>query len=202
MIETRDGKLADTQSARVTLAEVPFVRLRDGIVPDRLLSGHASFGDTIAAAQRALAPAALVIDLCGRRIQAAGEIIALPPAPLAFYALMARRRQQGLHPARWNTEGITKQYLSEYRRIAGRDSADLERVETALAAGMTKDDFDQRKARTNRELTQALSAQLAAPYLIQSDGTRPNTRYRLALEPSAIRFADLNLDSHTTSEQA
>ncbi|EIC21522.1 CRISPR-associated ring nuclease Csm6 [Thiorhodovibrio frisius] len=191
VIETRDGKLADTQSARVTLAEVPFVRLRDGVVPGRLLSGQASFGETIAAAQRALQPAELVIDLAARCIRAAGEIINLPPAPLAFLALMARRRQKGLHPARWNTEGIAEQYLSEYRRIVGRDSAELDRVEKSLAQGMTKDDFDQRKARTNRELTRALGDQLAEPYLIHSDGARPHTRYRLALEPAAIHFPSL-----------
>jgi CRISPR-associated protein (TIGR02584 family) len=200
VIETRDGKLADTQTAQVTLAEVPFVRLRDGVVPERLLRGHASFGETIAAAQRALAPADLLIDLATRRIRAAGEIIELPPAPLAFYALMARRRHQGLHPARWNTDGITEQYLSEYRYIVGRDSAELDRVETALAQGMTKDDFDQRKARTNRELTQALGDQLAAPYLIHADGARPNTRYRLALEPKAIRFGDLHQKAHTNGQ--
>jgi CRISPR-associated protein (TIGR02584 family) len=202
VIETRDGKLPDTQSARVTLAEVPFVRLRDGAVPERLLSGQASFGETIAAAQRALQPAELVINLAARRIQAAGETIDLPPAPLAFLALMARRRQKGLHPARWNTEGIAEQYLSEYRRIVGDHGAECERVEAALAKGMTKDDFDQRKARTNRELIRALGSQLAAPYLIQADGARPHTRYRLTLDSGAIRFADLGREEAVCAKAA
>lgn len=202
VIETRDGKLADTQSARVTLAEVPFVRLRDGLVPERLLSGHASFGQTIAAAQRALEPAELVIDLAHRRIRAAGEAVELPPAPLAFYALMARRRQQGLHAARWNTEGIAEQYLSEYRRIVGAQAAELSRVELSLEKGMTDDDFDQRKARTNRELIRALGKQLAAPYLILPDGKRPHTRYTLSLAPRSIRFGPIQEDPElkTTEE--
>lgn len=191
VIETNDKKLADTQRARVTLAEVPFVRLREGIVPERLLSGGASFGETIAAAQRALAPAELVIDLAQRRLQAAGEVIALKPAPLAFYALMARRRLHGLHAARADTEGLAAQYLSEYQRIVGAFCGDYERAEQALAEGMSVEDFDQRKARTNAALTQALGAQLAAPYLIQADGSRPKTRYRLRLEPEAIRFGSL-----------
>ena len=191
VIETRDGKLADTQDAQVTLAEVPFVRLREGGVPERLLSGGASFGETIDAAQRALAPPALVIDLAAKRIRAAGEVIALKPAPLAFYALMARRRQQGLHAARWNTDGLAEQYLSEYQRIVGDYAGDYERVEQALADGMSVEDFDQRKARCNAALTRALGSQLAAPYLIQADGKRPHTRYRLRLEPEAIRFASL-----------
>ncbi len=195
VIETNDKKLADTQRAQVTLAEVPFVRLRDGIVPERLLNGGASFGETIAAAQRALAPPALVIDLEQRRIQAAGEVIHIKPAALAFYALMARRRLQGLHAARSDTDGLDAQYLSEYKRIVGDYSGDYERAEQALAEGMSVEDFDQRKARTNAALTRALGAQLAAPYLIQGDGTRPRTRFRLRMEPDAIRFGAIDGDS-------
>jgi len=187
VITTRDNKLADTQNARVTLAPVPFVRLRDGL-PERLLAGQASFGETIAAAQRAFEPPALVIDLPNQRIRVAGERVALAPAPLAFYAMMARRRKQGLHAARWDTDGIAEQYLAEYRRIVGDFSGELERVETALADGMSDEYFDQRKSRTNAALTKALGAQLAKPYLIQGDGKRPRTRYGLRLDPDAIRF--------------
>ncbi len=119
-------------------------------------------------AWRGLAPPALVIDLEQRRIQAASEVIHIKPAALAFYALMARRRLQGLHAARSDTDGLDAQYLSEYKRIVGDYSGDYERAEQALAEGMSVEDFDQRKARTN-----------AAPYLIQGDGTRPRTRFRL-----------------------
>jgi CRISPR-associated protein (TIGR02584 family) len=190
VIETRDGKLADTRDAAVTLAPIPFVRLREGL-PERLLAGQASFGETIAAAQRALQPPALTIDLANQRLQAGGEVITLPPAPLAFYSLFARRRLQGLHAARWNTDGLDAQYLHEYARIVGPNSGDYERAEAALTDGMSVEDFDQRKARTNRALTQALGEVLAKPYLIQADGSRPHTRFRLQLAPEAIRFAPI-----------
>ena len=193
VIITRDNKPADTKDARVTLAAVPFVRLRDGL-PERLLAGHASFGETIAAAQRAFEPPQLAIDLASQRIQAAGEVVTMSPAPLAFYAMMARRRKQGLHAARWSTDGIAEQYLAEYRNIVGAFSGDLERTEAALANGMSDDDFDQRKSRTNSALTKALGAQLAEPYLVQAEGKRPHTRYRLRLEAGAIRFEDVSGD--------
>ncbi|ESQ14168.1 MAG: TIGR02584 family CRISPR-associated protein [Thiohalocapsa sp. PB-PSB1] len=188
VIETRDNKLADSQRAQVTLAEVPFVRLRAGVVPERLLNGGASFGETIAAAQRALEPPEVVIDLDNRRLQAAGESIALAPAALAFYALMARRRHMGLHAARWNSDGLAAQYLHEYQLIVGSACGDYERAETALANGMSADDFDYRRSRANKALTEALGAVLAKPYLIHADGRRPNTRYGLRLQPEAIRF--------------
>jgi CRISPR-associated protein (TIGR02584 family) len=190
VITTRDNKLADTNNAEVSLAEVPFVRLRDGL-PERLLAGHASFGDSIAAAQRALQPPELVIDLAGRRIQAAGEVIALSPAPLAFYALLARRALAGNPLVRWSDDDIVDDYLAEYRAIVGEYSGDLDRAEAALAAGMSDDDFDQRKARTNAMLRHALGLQLAASYLIQTQGRRPESRSSLGLEPHMIRFGPI-----------
>lgn len=190
VITTRDNKLADTSEAKVTLAEIPFVRLREGL-PDRLLAGRASFGQTVTAAQRALEPPELIIDLVGQRIRAGGEVVSLPPAALAFYSTMARRRLQGMHAARSDTSGFDRQYLAEYRRIVGEMSGDYERVEEALTDGMTPEYFDQRKSRTNGAIEQALGRQLAAPYLIQGDGARPRTRFGLRIDPAAIRFASL-----------
>jgi len=142
----------------------------------------------VAAARRALEPPELVLDLAGQRIRAGGEVIEISPADLAFYAVMARRRKTGMHAARWDTQGLDRQYLAEYTRIAGEMSADLERAEAALADGMYEGYFDQRKSRTNGALKAALGPQLAAPYLIQGDGARPRTRFGLRLEPCAIRF--------------
>ncbi len=53
VILLRDNKLADSRDAQVTLAEIPFVHLRDEL-NNRLMTGTASFGQTVAAAQRAL----------------------------------------------------------------------------------------------------------------------------------------------------
>ncbi len=61
VLQTRDGQLADTATAQVALAEVPFVSLRHGL-PTALLPGQASFNDTVAAARAALAPPQLVLD--------------------------------------------------------------------------------------------------------------------------------------------
>lgn len=194
IIATRGDKLADTAKAEVTLAEIPFVRLRDGL-PERLLRGQSTFGETVSAAQRALEPPELVIDLAGQRIRAGGELVTLAPAQLAFYSLMARRRKQGLHAARFDTDGLAAQYLHEYRQVVGEMAGALEVAETALLGGMTQEDFDQRKSRANGALEQALGHQLAAAYLIQGDGARPKTRYGLRLDPEAIRYAPIDAEA-------
>uniref|UniRef100_UPI0025FA40C6 CRISPR-associated ring nuclease Csm6 n=1 Tax=uncultured Thiohalocapsa sp. TaxID=768990 RepID=UPI0025FA40C6 len=118
VITLRDNELADTRHAQVTLAEIPFVTLRHGL-PEPLLNGQAGFMETIQAAQRAQQPPELILDLQGKRIQAAGQVIAMTPANLAFYAVFARRLLKGQPPARHDTDGFTGHYLDELRRISG-----------------------------------------------------------------------------------
>jgi hypothetical protein len=82
----------------VTLAELPFVSLRHGL-PEALLTGLASYNETVAAARRALAPARLQIDLATRRVRGRRqESFRLPPAELALLSVFARRAQHGEEP--------------------------------------------------------------------------------------------------------
>lgn len=55
IIETRGDKLADCMQAELTLADLPFVRLRHGL-PQALLSGQATFAQAVHAAQVRLGP--------------------------------------------------------------------------------------------------------------------------------------------------
>ncbi len=187
VMTTRDNKLVDAADAQVTLADIPFIRVRGGL-PRRLLEGSASFIETVDAAQRALAPPELEIDLAAQHIRAAGEPIALPPAQLAFYLMLAERRRAGADGLRWDDPNVAELYLRTYCRLVGDLSGDLERVEAALAAGMTKEYFEQRKSQTNKAISDALGPQLAAAYLIQAQGARPRTRFGLELDPAAIRL--------------
>jgi CRISPR-associated protein (TIGR02584 family) len=201
VIHTQDEQRRpiDCRNAEVTLAEIAFVRLREGL-PERLLRGQASLGQSVAAAQRALEPPELIVDLTGQALLAGGEPVPMPAADLAFYAMMARRRKQGMHAARWDTDGLAQQYLVEYRRIAGELSADLERAEAALAEGMDAPYFEQRKSRTNATLREHLGPQLAAPYLIAGDGRRPRMRFGLRIEPEAIHFTAIDPDAGTSAD--
>ncbi|WP_240905820.1 hypothetical protein [Thiorhodococcus mannitoliphagus] len=100
--------------------------------------------------------------------------------------MLAERRIQGLDGLRWDDDGLAERYLDAYRPLVGDFSGDLERVETALTAGMTKEYFEQRKSQTNKAITDALGPQLAAAYRIHPQGTRPRTRFGLELAPDAI----------------
>ena len=189
VLQTRDGKLADTAMALVTLAEIPFVSLRHGL-PQKLLSGHASFGETVAAAQAALAAPELVIDLARRRVRAGGQEIELPPAELALLAVFARQVLSGgvalPAPSKSVPDAVwARRFMLEYRAITG-SLADIETTERALKVGMDGEYFSQRKSKLEKRLNTALGP-AAKHYRIDDGGTRPR-KYRLALSPESVRF--------------
>jgi CRISPR-associated protein (TIGR02584 family) len=189
VIEVRDRSMADTAQASLTLAEIPFVSLRHGL-PKALLDGRAGFDETVQAAQRALAPAELVLDLRRQRIRASGLAIELPRALLALLALFARRALTSDAPLSAPTKGLhdpelAALYLRELRAIAG-EMGDTDRTEARLAEGMDDEFFLQTRAKLHRRLETALGP-AARPYLIDGGKTRVR-RYRIGVGTEAICF--------------
>ena len=178
----------DCQRAEVTLAEIPFVRLREG-QPQALLAGSARFSDVVAALNRALAPPRLVIDVTDGRVEAGSRRVAMRPADLAFLLWFARRAQAGQPGLGRPSEGVpdadyAREYLAEYDRLQGLNA----RTDARYRDGMSQGDFDERRTRVNQSLAAALGAREAAPYLIDGTG-RPKT-YRLGLPPHAITIRE------------
>ncbi len=192
IIQARNGKPADCRGAEVTLADIPFVRLRHGL-PPALQNGQASFAQAVAAAQGQLGPPRLVLDLLGHRVEAAAKRFTLAPADLATLAWFARRALQG-------ASGLTrpsdveaspeyaKAYLAEYRRIRGV-LGDDGRAAARYRNGMSQRDFDERKSRLKRAMLDALGPTAAQAYLVIGEGRAP-MRYRLALGAQGICFVD------------
>lgn len=190
VLQTRDGRLADTSMAEVTLADIPFVSLRHGL-PQALLSGHASFNQTVEAARAALAPPQLVLNLAQRSITAGQTTIELPPAELALLAVFARRALRGEAPLPAPAKSApdadwAHRYLTEYRAIVGL-MADTDATQAALKNGMDGEYFSQRKTKLEKRLQAALGP-VAEAYRIRDGGTRPR-RFGLTLSTDAVRFA-------------
>ncbi len=193
VITTRDNKLVDTRDARVELAEIPFVRLRMGL-DQRLKEGGASFSEAVAAAQRALQPPELVIDLQGQRVRAGGIDIDLPPRELALYALFARRLLDDkpplpAPPKEAPDKEWAERFLAQYRAIRDGQADDTDRTEDALAPGMDGDYFSNTKSKLHKRLRESLGS-AAGPYLIDDGNHRPRL-YRMNLPREAVRFGKL-----------
>lgn len=172
----------------VRLADIPFVRLREGLPPD-LLSGARSYADTVTAAQASLRPPRLVIDTGARRIVAGGVVIEPAPMALAFVLWMAeRRRRYGGDDAavRWD-EADTDELAAAYARVLGHAAPSVQAFRARYRAGLEPERFDEWKARHNKVVATALGAS-SPPYRIVPVGKRPKTRFRLAIEPDAIEI--------------
>ena len=183
-----DPRPLDSRDAIVTLADIPFVRLRHGL-PASLLSGRASFSATVQMAQQSLGPPQLEINVDGGQVRAGGVPVELAPAELAFYLWFARRTAAGQPPVSCPPEGVpsaeyARDFLVAYREVVGT-LGDDDRVVRGLRQGMDKNYFERRKSRVNRKLAEALG-NAAAMYLIQSFGRRPRTVYGLGLAAGQI----------------
>lgn len=190
VLQIKDGKLADTSLAQVTLAEIPFVSLRHGL-PTALLAGHASFEATVMAARATLTPPRLVIDLARRRILAGDQTVELPPAELALLAVFARRtlnNEPGLPAPTKDVPDANwaKLYLREYHAIQKGMMNESDVTMQALRNGMDGNYFSQRKSKLEKRLQNALGI-AAQAYRIHDGGTRPRC-YSLTLSPDAVRF--------------
>ena len=201
VIHDRDGREYDACDARVTLAEIPFVRLRAGLGRD-LLDGSASFSTVVVEAQRALPSVGLVLDPANCTVTAGGETFALKPSKFALYWLLATRVRRGRPAAHWSEDDFMTQLLDYYGRIELTGPGEYERIETAYEGGRGDKIVNPAKAHINRTLRQRLGERRAAPYLIVPLAPIPNTRrkrFGLRLSPNAIRIRGTTSREHNAT---
>ncbi len=173
--------------AIVQLAEIPFVRLRDGL-PERLRSGRSGFTETVDAANRALGPAHVKVLLQSRRVFANGTEIKFNASAFALYAWLARRQLDGRDDAMWSSLEDGAEFLQFARVLYGNASSDFEQIEKGLNWRIGDDDgrtvagyFGPLSSRDvggvlNRDLGEAQARRFA----IVNVGSRGDSRYRLA----------------------
>ena len=203
-ITTRSGETIHTASARITLAHIPIVRLREG-VPQRLLSGDASYSATVAAIQQSFEEPHLAINLRERRATCGGIVLTLRPISLAWLAWWAQQALQGT-PRSWlelfETPELREALLTNYEgvlkgRSARLSDASRRNLNNTRARLTSSDDADCRTVfrENNSKLTSQLREQLgpaACHYRLVTSGARPNTKCGLTLAPSQITLAGLD----------
>lgn len=193
VLYTRDNRPMHTSNAKVMLAEIPFVRLRDGL-PKEALAHGSPFAALVSTAQQMVTPNAapgLRFDLRNRLVWCGQHVIKLPPAYLAWYALLAKCRLDAV-----GDNGFIRYsdidpdaYLSIYRNIVGRTHSSYLKIQKTLSHGFEATMFEQRKSKINRMLSAQLSL-AASPYLIVCTGQKPTTRYGLNIDCLVIALGD------------
>lgn len=187
IIQTRDGKLVDCRDATVTLAEIPFVRLRDGL-PPRLLTGEAAMSEVVAAAERAQQPPRLVLDPEKRTAWADDVPVKLTPTEFAVLLWLARRAKEDQGAVDWTTKAARDEFLRVAAELFNFMSSDYERIESAFRyreGSVLAEYFQPHKTRINQALEQALGPSAARRYQIPRRGANA-----LPLEPESIEIRE------------
>lgn len=188
LIDGRDKQVLDAKDAEVILAKIPFVRLRNE-VPELLLSGKASFKETIQNAQRINEEVSLTVDTENAQISAGDVLIELSPILTAFYAWMIYRSVSAMPDVtvRELLVGdikLAQQFLQIYEQLYV--DKDTERTRIGLAQGMDKDWFDEKRSRVHKALREKLGKTLAEKYYIVSSGSRGDARYTVKIDSDYI----------------
>lgn len=185
VLSAHDGAPISTAEARLTLADIPFVRLRAGLRPADLRR-PGGYADAVAAVQRAFAAPSLRLEPRAGRAVAAGIELRLPPSLFGLLLWFARRRLadgEGLIDWRAEPPEELLACIGEIPAAAGRDAVAAAR--RATAADGWSDYFAEKKARLNKVVASRLGP--AAPaYCIETVGRRPRSLYRLATPAEAI----------------
>ncbi len=193
--QTLDRQPLDAYDATVTLADIPFVRMRGGL-NTHLMEGKVSFSSAVEEAQGILPPVVLVLEPSTRKVRAGGECFAMSPAQFAFYWMLADRARLSRPGVHWTDDRMKQEFLGYRARIVHHKSGTYERAEQAYTYGLTAENFNPLKAHIKKHLERHLGRRRASPYLIQPmekiDGTK-YTRFGLCLPPEAICIMEPNM---------
>ncbi|MDP2432344.1 MAG: CRISPR-associated ring nuclease Csm6 [Pseudomonadota bacterium] len=183
----------DARNAQVDLADIPFVRLREGL-PERLLTGTARFSQAVAAAQCSGREISLTFDLAAHTVTAGGEAVKLTPQNFTLLLWLARRRLASREPVHCrvydSNRDAAHEYLALCRELFGAHGHETERAESGLKNGMDSTWFSPAKSRLNKALVKALGENGAQPYCIHPVGKRSDARFGLTLGPDHIRVQE------------
>ncbi len=189
IITSRDNKLADTANAEVTLARIPFVRLRDEL-PQPLLQERTPFSRVVRETQNAR-PVGLRLRIADRTLVLHGQELSLSASLFAFYWLLASRAKEGRPAVHWTDPDLAADYLQKYRTIVGEFSGDYDRAENTLGKNFGRENFDPNKSRINEKILALLGRSVGTAYTIHTLDRIPNTNYKrqgLTLTPEQIEF--------------
>ena len=123
----------------ITLADLPFIRLRDTL-PAELFSGKQRFTDLIAAAQAQIIQPSVQFNWALKQLRCGDKLIKMPPLQMTFYVWMLERCAKQLPPITWLAQenpSIQTQILTIYKRLYG-ETGHFEKIERALNLGLKK----------------------------------------------------------------
>jgi len=196
MITAHNGLLLDTSQATITLANIPFVRMRHEL-PTKALIHKITFSEAVDLIALATAPPSLVIDLSCRTISVAGKILELDKVELIFYLWFIKRLIATGEPVKRPGEFVEpddnhpdrkqgKELVILYTKLYGEMNVNERTRDIYIKEGMTRSLFESKRSKIKKKLEQQFGPTMASKYEIKQVGTRGNSAYTLTIAPEFI----------------
>jgi CRISPR-associated protein (TIGR02584 family) len=185
VIYDRNDKALDTKEAEVMLAQIPFVRLRDGL-PEHLLQGKTGFSESVRFARQMESAPCLNINRQQRTLIVNGAEIKLSDVNYVFYNWILGRSLEGETTLR--TEGndlYVKEYMVLYEEILG-EMKDKDRINKVLGDEMPSDWMSERKSAIQKAFIKVLGKPGAQAYTVQSTGRNTKLNYFIGLSEEQV----------------
>ncbi len=199
VIHARDGRVLDACAARVWLAEIPFVRLRNRL-PDTLLKGTHSFSDTVRLAREATEGVRLTLYPDSRRYSVNGQSGMLSPVHMGLLLWVVAReldRQPPIEPVVEGEERSASEFLAVAKRYGlTLNAKTYDLLEDEQGGGITKSWLETNVSRLNRTLSDTLGIELAERCKLASRITKGGRGYAL---PENL---ELCIDSGAAGDEA
>ena len=193
VLRDRDNRPVSTADANVILADIPVVHLREHL-PEALLSGGASYSDTVTQAQRMFSPARMIIDTVNCTIFCQDTPVKLPPATFAFAAWMARCQKDGNQTVHWQTSdwnGYAREYAAIPNISAELSARTCSRFSKANIRGQLDQDrkgfFQEHLSRLRKAIKDQLGP-LQKNYIPVTKRSKIHPGAKFPLEAGMIRF--------------
>lgn len=185
IIEGKHGQSVDCQHANITLAEIPFVRMRNSV--DKSLINamqNASFSQTVASLNAAhTQDLPLIINQQAKELSYSGIAIKLSAKEFAFYLWLqahTESKERGLIVDRYFEEktdyvveflNIFKKYGSDARvyNKYGIEPEDFATGDCLKLQSMERDFVQQTRSQINKKITNKLSRELADKITLDSE---------------------------------
>ncbi len=197
VVYDRNRNPLDTQKAEVMLAEIPFVRLRDGM-PSHLLGGKVGFSESITLARSFESKPRLKIDRKERCVYANEVKIKMSSVNFAFYIWMIEQTVHLKTPIirpydldRKELVPATKTYVESFLNIYEAHSSEGERDKVSLTLirdGMSKLWISERINGVKKSFEKVLEGSAVNFYCVQTQGKNTNRSYFINLVNDQIEF--------------
>ena len=188
----KSGDTVDTSKAVVTLAEIPFVRMRHSVNPQLIQSiGSMSFSQTVATLNASHSKnLQLTLNNKARTLSIVGISIKLTPKEFAFYLWLTDLAEKGLLVDRYFEENNQNSlaFLKYYRPLAsdirvfktfGITPEDFTENSLSQLQGMDREFVQTQCSNINRKLKKSLPSEIAYKITIRSQQQSGQTCYKV-----------------------